>query len=472
MTPKRRIPSTQEKALQINLEGPPYGTLAEIGGGQEVANHFFHVGAASGTIAKSISAYDMVFSDAIYGPTRTGQYVCRERLEDMLELEYKLLLDRLDAKRGAEATFFSFANTVRARAYGDKGNECHGWMGVRFQSGPRQEPNEILVHVRLLDEELLDQQQVLGVLGVNLIFAMLYLPTSLALFTESLIDNIRPDRVEIDLLKFSGPTYAQFDNRLAALQLVESGLTASAFFTTTGEVMQASEVFYKKPILLLRGRFDPVTNTHLDMLKTAEAFMREKLVPGDTPIMEIMELTMTNLLECAGARIGISCVDPGTFLARADILQALGKNVLISKFPEFHRLGAFLCRYTKEPIGIVLGTSLLEELFQERWYESLAGGILESFGRLFKHSLRLLVYPEPNRGTTELRHASEAQVAPHLRHLFAHLLENQSIAGLTAGVENANRCSPSDIRLMMENGDPAWIQLVPQPVVTALAKAM
>lgn len=464
-TAKPRPLSTREKALHINLDGPPYGALAEIGAGQEVANWFFRVGAASGSIAKTMSAYDMTVSDSVYGPSR--QYVSRERLRHMLEHEYALLVERLGAKKGSESAFFAYANTVRVRAYGDTNQECHGWMGIRLQTAPQSPPHDIIIHVRLFDDELNEQQEVIGLVGVNLIYAALYLRNDLRAFTESLLDNIRPWRAEVDFLKFDGPDFARLDNRLCALQLVESGLTPSAFFTAEGEIMQAAEFFYKKPLLLLRGRFDPVTNVHLDMLTSARQELSSCLggeKAADRQLVEIMELSMHNLLEGDGG------VDKESFLIRADILQALGENVLVSRFPEFHRLGAFLSRYTKEPIGIVLSRSLLEELFDEKWYASLDGGLLESLGRLFKNELRLYVYPEIDRATGELRTAAEAVIEPHLRKLFEHLLDNRYIVPIPCRDTPGLRYSGPDIRAMIEKDDPLWRTLVPDPVIQAVAK--
>ncbi|MFN0127826.1 MAG: TonB-dependent receptor [Verrucomicrobiales bacterium] len=458
-----RVPTTREKALQINLDGPPYGTIAEIGAGQEVANWFFRVGAASGSIAKTVSAYDMTVSDSIYGATR--QYVSRGRLVHMLEHEYGLMVERLDKKIGDESLFFAYANTVRVRAYGDTKQECHGWMGMRMQTAPHSEPHDIIIHLRLFDTQLNEQQEVVGVVGVNLIHAALYLRNDLRALVESLRDNLNPWRVEVDFLKFTGPDFTSVDNRLCALQLVESGLTPAAFFTAEGEVMQPSEFFYRKPLLLLRGRFDPVTKVHLDMMASARSAMQSCLHPDTPAAVEIMELSMHNLLEGSEKGRGTSPgVDKASFLARADMLQALGENVLVSRLPEFHRLGAFLSRYTKDPVGIVLSRALLEELFEEKWYVGLDGGLLESLGRLFKHELRLYVYPGLDPVTGECRSADQASVAPHLRKLFEHLLDNRYIIPIqpTPGVDL--RHSGSDIRAMIAAGDERWKPLVPDVV--------
>jgi len=461
--PPPRVPTTREKALQINLDGPPYGTIAEIGAGQEVANWFFRVGAASGSIAKTVSAYDMTVSDSIYGAAR--KYVSRERLMHMLEHEHRLMVERLNHKMGDDSIFFAYANTVRVRAYGDTTQECHGWMGIRMQTTPHSAPHDIIIHLRLFDTQLNEQQEVVGVVGVNLIHAALYHRHDLRAFVESLRDNLNPWRVEIDFLKFSGPDFSRLDNRLCALQLVESGLTPAAFLTAEAEVMQPSEFFYKKPLLLLRGRFDPVTKVHLDMMASARAALLSCLTPQAPPAVEILELSMNNLLEETEKRGGTPMVvDKASFLARADMLQALGENVLVSRLPEFHRLGAYLSRYTREPIGIVLSRVLLEELFEEKWYVDLDGGLLESLGRLFKNELRLYVYPGLDPATGQRRSADQATVAPHLRKLFEHLLDNGYIIPIQPSDGLDLRYSGSDIRSMIAGGDDRWKELVPDAV--------
>lgn len=262
----RKKVGTQQKALEINLDSRKYGTFAEIGAGQEVVRWFFQAGAAAGTIAKSISAYDMVVSDAIYG--RAPRYVSRERLQTMLDYEYDLLLERLSEKRGAETDFFAFANTVTARSY--RGNdECHGWMGVKYQATPGSEPSQIVIHVRMLDKENPAQQEALGILGVNLLHGALFhyeVPDDLL---SSLLDNLSTERIEVDMVKFSGPAFQGLDHRLASLKLVQLGLSDAAMFSAAGEVLQPAEVLYKKPVLVERGSFRPVTYVNLDMLACA-----------------------------------------------------------------------------------------------------------------------------------------------------------------------------------------------------------
>ncbi len=450
---KREIPSTYDKALQFNLDSATYGTFAEIGAGQEVANWFFRVPATAGTVAKAISAYDMTVSDAIYG--KSQRYVSRQRVSAMLEYEYDLLLKRLAGGRGENTTFFSFCNTVRARGYQDTG-ECHGWLGIRLQLKPQQEPCQILIHVRLLDQENVDQMEALGIIGVNLIYAAYYHREDLPLFVESLMDGLVADRVEVDMLKFSGDGFKMIDNRLCHLQLVRSGLTDAAMFLPNGEVVQPAEVLYKKPIILLRGSFDPVTNLHLDMIRQTRGEFQEHLSPEQTEkTIELCEISMNNLL-----REGE--VDHLAFLDRADALQALGKTVLISACPEFHRIATYLSLYTTSPIGIVLSIGLLNELFKEKWSENLAGGILESFGRLFKNELALYVYPWENRKTNELVTAENFKVAGYLEHLYQYFRENDKIHSISCSDADLLKYTGRDVQRMIADGDDAWKSLVPE----------
>jgi len=461
----REVPSTYDKALRINLDEEKYGTFAEIGAGQEVANWFFRASATAGTMAKTISAYDMTMSDAIYGKAK--RYVSRNRLNAMLKYEYDLLVERLDGKRGADSAFFSFSNTVRARGYQDTG-ECHGWLGIRLQLKPREEPCQILIHVRLLDDENLDQMEALGMIGVNLIYAAFYHRDRLSVFVESLMDGLTNDRVEVDMLKFSGEGFKMIDNRLCHLQLVNSGLTAAAMFLPNGEVVQPAEALYKKPIILLRGSFDPVTNLHLDMLQQTRGEFNKLLAPdqqGET--IELCEISMNNLLRKGNGEGGtgegdVGKVDHLAFLDRADALQALGKTVLVSRCPEFHRIASYLSRYTSSPIGIVLSIGLLNELFKAKWSEGLAGGILESFGRLFKHGLSLYVYPWGNRKSGELVTAQNFRTSENLEHLYKHFRKNGMIHSIPCGDKELLRYTGRDIQRMIAEGDETWKNLVPE----------
>ena len=480
---QKTLLTTNRKALTINLDEQKYGTFAEIGAGQEVARIFFQAGGASGTVAKTISAYDMTFSDAIYG--KAPRYVSRERLNLMLDHEYQLLLERLADSRGHRTSFFVFADTVATRNY--KGtNEAHGWMGIRFQTEPGGAPNEIVIHVRMWDKENVLQQEALGIVGTNLIYGAFFLRDDPKKFAQSLLDNLTADRIEVDMLRFSGPAFGHVDNRLMALYLVQFGLTNAVMFGADGEVMQPSEVLYKKAILVERGSFRPVTHVNVDMLNCATAqFVQEPLVKGKEVVV-LMEITMNNLL-AAGA------LDAEDFLSRVDLLSDIGFTVLISNYSEYFRLTSYFRRYTKEMIGVAMGINNLLEIFNEKYYENLEGGILESFGRLFRHSVKLYIYPmrqdayshylsegEPTVSPSSPAAASFAsqvlitaknvQVVDHLRNLYNHLLENHYIECIVGFDPNILHIFSRDVLRRIKEGDDSWEQMAPPGVVAAIKK--
>jgi len=458
---KETNPTTLEKALRLNLDRSIYGTFAEIGAGQDVANWFFKAGGASGTVAKTMSAYDMKFSDEIYG--RTVRYVSRARLEAMLAHEFGILEERLGAQRGPETTFFALANTVRARGFNDTDQECHGWMGIRFQDAPGSEASDVLLHVRLLDATNREQSEAIGILGVNLVWAAFHARGSLKSLLSGLMDGLNRWRVEIDMAKCRGPAFPRsvFDDRLGALALIELGLTDVALFRSTGEICQASDEFYKRPVLVKRGSFDPITRLNVDMLdRGREAFLADFGESADGH-MEVLEMTLNNL-NCTSD--GVCAED---FLARADVLQAVGKDVLLSRYSEFHRLSGYLARHTDRPVGIILGLPLFEELFKPVWYKDLAGGVLESFGRLFRNQVRLYVYPTGNAETGEVRTVEQASVDGAMKHLMAYLLETHSVRPLKQGVDTWLFETGRAVRQMIKEGDPRWKDFVPEVVLNS-----
>ncbi len=444
---------TNRKAFQINLDGKRYGTYAEIGAGQEVARRFFHVGGASGTVAKTMSAYDMTFSDAIYGPT--DRYVSRVRLNTMLDHEYGLLIQRLDQKLGDRRAFFVFADTVAARSF-KQHNESHGWLGIRFQPEPRSEPSQIMMHVRMLDEANVDQQEALGVLGVNLIYGAFYHSDPIRLIS-SLQENLAPDRIEVDMIKFSGPAFDGVDNRLMSLQLVSQGLTSAVMFQADGETVQPAEVFYKKSILVERGSFRPVTCATNDMLDGARREFLRHSGCSENDLVVLMEMTLENLLSEGH-------LDHADFLARVDILGALGRTVLISRFGEYYRLAGYLSRYTSKPIGLVMGVPSLLEVFDEKYYHNLEGGILEALGRMFKGDVKLYVYPMIDESTGKIVTAHELQVAPNLRSLFRYLIDNEYIEEISEYHPEFLRIYPSEALSQLQAGDDGWEKMVPPEV--------
>ena len=452
--------SPHEKAVQINLDKRFYGTFAEIGAGQEVARWFFRVGGASGTLAKTISAYDMAFSDAIYG--KGERYVSQPRLQNMLDYEFKLLIERLGEKRGSQTSFFVFSDTVSARNYLGT-NECHGWMGVKFQLQPQAEPSEIIIHVNMLDKENLQQQEALGTVGVNLTYGAFYLHSDPEKLIASLLDGLSTLRIEVDMIKFLGPYFSNVDNRLMALQLVEKGLSNAALIGANGDVLQPSEVLHKRPILIERGSFRPVTYVNLDMLDGARQQFMSSAPANEEAIVELMEITMSNLLT-TGA------IDHRDFLARADTINAVGKMVLISNYAEYYKLAAYLQRYTKSRIGIVLGIPNLKELFDEKYYLLLEGGILESFGRLFKNDLRLYVYPFLDPAYPELTTIHNMDVPEHVTHLFKHLVQSGYIEQIDKVHREYLGIFSRAILTKIRNRDQSWEKMVPPEVAACIMK--
>ena len=442
-----------KKAFEINMAKPIYGTFAEIGAGQEVARRFFHVGGAAGTVAKTISAYDMTFSDAIYG--KSTRFVSRQRLGEMLDHEYSLLIERLDEKVGDERTFFAFADTVSARSYKSK-NECHGWLGIRFQSSPRSQPNDIILHVRMLDPENLEQQEALGIVGLNLIHGAYFLRKDLKAFIGSLLDDLNPTRIEIDMIRFSGPDFAMVDNRIMCLELVTQGLAQAVLFRGDGEVIQAADAFYRKPLLVERGSFRPVTNVAYDMMECAHSmFLLEDEVSEEQPEI-VLEITMKNLMSSGQ-------LDLQDFLDRIDMLGAMGRTVLISNYGEFYRLIQYLRRYTDRSIGLPLGIPSLHEIFDEKYYGNLDGGILEGLGRLFKKGVRLYVYPTKDE-KGHILEAASYHVGEERQTLYTYLLENRFIVPMAGCKLDYLGLQSLQVLERLQKGDPSWEQMVPPQV--------
>ncbi len=450
--------NTHQKALSVNLDPRRYGTFAEIGAGQEVVRWFFRVGGGAGTIAKSMSAYDMKVSDAIYG--RASRYVCRERLEAMLDQEHRLNLERLREARGETSTFFAFADTVAAQGY-KGGTECHGWMGIKFQAHPRDEDSQIIIHVRMRDGETALQQEALGIVGVNLVYGAFAFNHEPEVLVDSLLDGLSTSRIEIDMIEFSGIAFRRVDNRLMSLKLVELGLSGAAMFAANGAVLQPSEFLYRKPILVERGSFRPVCHVNLDMLRCAhEKFSLLPDVKGKD-VAQVMEITMRNL-KAEGE------IDRRDFLARADVIAACGMNVLISDYFEYYRLAAYLSQCTKERIAITMGAGSLRELFDEKYYTALEGGILESFGRLFKNDLKIYCYPLMDRESGELTTCDNLAIKPELQRLYGYLLDR-------GGINNLDNFNPDclgifsrDVLRKIGDCDPSWEQMVPKSVANVI----
>jgi hypothetical protein len=462
--PNPEILDTHRKALAINLDERRYGTFAEIGAGQEVARWFFRVGGASGTIAKSISAYDMAVSDAIYG--HTERYVSRERLQSMLDYEHEKNVKRLSAARGDTTAFFVFADTVAAKGFRSK-KEGHGWLGLKFQTHPRDQESQIVLHVRMLDEEASLQQEALGIVGVNLLYGAFFMHHQPDLLVKSLLDNLSPDRIEIDMIQFSGIEFRHVDNRLMSLKLVQLGLSQAAMFDAKGNVLQPSEVLHHKPVLVQRGAFRPVTKVNMDMLRCARAALAKspRATGGEAgPVepFEIMEISMRNLLSEGGE------IDARDFLARADVLGAAGKTVLISDYFEYFRLASYLRRATSGPIAYVVGAGSVFQIFDEKYYAELDGGILEAVGRMFAKDLRLLVYPMLDLASGKVVTASNLELQGGIAPLYRYLLERGSIVELGDYDPVVLPILPRDVLRLIKLGDPRWEEMVPREIADVI----
>lgn len=451
--------TTQEKSLRINLSRAIYGSFAEIGAGQEVAANFFKVGGASGTVAKTMSAYDMKFSDAIYGVG--DRYVCEERLLKMLDHEYVLLPERLP-HRIENTRFFAFADTVEILNY-DRTNQGHGWIGLRFQLTSRSEPNDCVIHVKMHDTDQLQQQLALGIVGVNLLYACNFMSNPEDILM-SLMDGLTTRRMEIDMFRLSGPDFKHVDNRLMALKMVKNGLTKAAMFGPDGNVMQISDELYKKNVLVLRGRFRPPTHVNVDMLLTSRRHFKHEPDVDRTKVVLISELTLNDLSPDGK-------IDETDFLHRADILCSLGQNVMISNYFEYYRLVDYLSKITKgKKIGIIMGIYALQKVFDEKTYVNTRGGILECFASLFGSNVKLYIYPALRQDSSELFTLKDFEkgLPDNLKHLFRYLMDNNKLEDVADADSRKLHIISDNVLAMIKKGETGWEKFVPHKVEEAI----
>ncbi len=441
-----------KKALEINMDDSIYGTFAEIGAGQEVARHFFQAGLASHTIAKSISAYDMTFSDEIYG--KESRYVCEPRLLKMLDHEYSLLEQRLMSQRGSRTRFFAYANTVATASQDDGVSKSHGWMGIRFQTKPGGRPNDIILHLKLWDRFRLAQQDALGILGVNLVHMAFFPSDNPAQRISQLIDTLNTKRVEVNMIRFSGPDLHHLNNRLMSLELVKQGLTEAVLFSPSGEVLHAADALFRQPVLVQRGTYRPVTNSNVEILhKVFEQFKKQPGVDAKNA-RAMFEITINSVTGQAGS------ASDEDFLHRIDTLSALGHEVLLSNFRLFYQMKGFLRACTAEQIGIVVGASLLPKMFDEQFYKTLPGGVLEAMSRLFDDKTHVFVFPHKDGKSCAT--ASTFNPDMKLQYLVKHLMANGWIKDVLDCDDIDATIHSEAVRKMLENGDKGWVKLVPE----------
>ncbi|MCX7977670.1 MAG: hypothetical protein N2578_01565 [Bdellovibrionaceae bacterium] len=450
--------TTNGKALRINLDPLRYGTFAEIGAGQEVARHFFLAGKASQTVAKTMSAYDMTFSDEIYGKEKSGRYVCESRVYRMLEKEYSLLERRLADKRGTETCFFAFADTVATGT--PETPRTHGWLGIRFQQKPKGQVNDIVLHVRMGDKHRLQQQETLGILGVNLVHAAFYHSQDPAEFIDFLLDNIKPGQVYFDMIKFSGPDLKKMNTRWVNLELVRRGWAEAAMFAPNGEVVSIADAVWGKSLVIERGAFRPVTNTHLEVMrKGVEEFRRLLKERKDKseilPLFEILMPASTTAKE----------IDD--FDRRLENLQALGEYSVVTNFHLYYQLKRFFRKITQAPMALVMAASKLELVFEPSHYRDLEGGILEGLGKLIDENTLILVYPHK----TDRACLTAKNFRPHknVQHLYDHFREGQFILDISGCDEASSYWHSEDVAKMIRKKDKTWEKLVPAEVQKSVA---
>ena len=443
--------SAAQKALRTNLNPNIYGSFAEIGAGQETVRHFFRAGGASGTIAKAMSAYDKEFSDAIYGQEAAGRYVTENRLRKMLNHEYQLLHERINRETSPDKCFFAFANTVATINFA-KTFKGHGWLGVRYQTRPDREANEVIVHVRLHEDNPKYQQETIGAMGVNLIYAAYNLYEEPKSFLLSLYDGIDRTAIEVDLINFSGPDFDHIDNRLMSLQLIKNGFTDAVIFGPEGKNLLPAELLYKKNILAMRGSFRPVTRVNMDMIKKGyKQFIQSKNVQKDDAVV-LFEITLNNLL--ADGKL-----DEQDFLDRADILCSIGQTVLISNYQEYYRLVDYFAGFTKKRIGLIMGIPSLQEIFDEKYYEHLTGGILEAMGRLFSKSL--VIYAYPFRGETSITTVSDIVVNDLFKNIFDYLKQARRVRDIEDFDPDILSIWSREVLRKIRTGETGWEDSLP-----------
>lgn len=453
--------TTSDKALRINLDERKYGTIAEIGAGQEVARHFFLAGAAAGTIAKTMSAYDMSFSDAIYGVQEGGRYVSKTRVKAMIDKEFGLVVERVGNTRPRASRFFAYAATVSAKSFNRK-NECHAWCGMRVQMYPGAEPSDVIVHVRMKDSTAEAQQDALGTLGVNLIYGAYYFYESPGKLLDSLTDGIAHDRLEIDSVEFCGPYFEDLDTRVVNLHLIRSKKTHAIMFNPDGSVAVPAEMLYKKNILTIRGSFKPVTKLNVDMIEQGvKAFKR---LP-EVNLKNTIVLTEISLNDSLGNDLQVS---PEELTVRVKLLNALGYSVMVSDYTRYFSLRAYFRQYTDRQIGIVLGMINMREIFDEDRYTGVEGGILEGFGKLFPDNTRLYVYPELLKNG-ELSDLATLDIEERLQHLYRYLLENRYICGINTSNSDLLKIYSREVLKMIPAGSGDWEKCVPDGIASVIS---
>ena len=432
-----------DKASLVNSDLETFGSFAEIGAGQEVTRWFFSAGGASHTIAKTMSAYDTNFSDEIYGSEKSGRYVCESRLQKMLTHEYELLQNRLDKKRGKNTRFFVFANTVSTSR--DKSKRAHGWLGIKFQHEVGSSPSELIVHINLNDPITSMQQDAVGLVGINLIHAALYLYKDSRYFLEALSDNLSSNNVEIDMIRSKGEAFSNLDNRLLCLELVKIGLSKIIMFGSDGKVYEPSDILYKKNVLIQRGDFRPITKDQVAIQESASKQFLLDLDITQDKLISVMEITMSDLKQTAE-------LDSSDFLARADILSELGFNVMVSNFKDISSLGARIREEKVNNYSFILSERRLSSVFPDGIKDS--GGLMQSVGKFFGTSGKMYIYNSETK----------FKFKDFQKRLFEFLIGEEQIKIL----EKKFKPECLEVISKIKSEDPSWMDLVPKKAVKVI----
>ena len=448
------ILSTKDKALRINLNENIYGTFSEIGAGQEVARHFFRAGGASGTIAKTMSAYDKGFSDAIYGIENDLRYVTESRLTKMLNHEISLLESRVDRAVHTDKMFFSFANTVATIDFAKK-YKGHGWMGIKFQTESSSEYSEIKLHVRFHLPEAKAQQEILGLMGVNLIYGAYYKHNKPRSLIKYLYDHIDPTIIEIDTINFSGPLFKDVDNRLLSLELIKNGMTQAVMFGPDGKNILPAAELYKKNILTIRGSFRPVTKVNEDMYEKSLKIIKKDKRFTEKNTISIFEITLSNLTSQGK-------LDEQDFLDRAKLLCSMGKTVMITNFQEYYKLSEYFSKYTDKKVFLTMGVDNLIKVFDESYYTDLDGGILEAFSKLFTKNITILLYPMLQKN--KIIDSSNLVVSVGMKNLYKYFIKNHRILDISDYNRTYLSIFSWDVLKKIQSNQSGWESSLPENV--------
>lgn len=454
----RQLLETDQKALEINLDPSIYGTFAEIGAGQEVARYFFQVGAAAGTIAKTMSAYDKTYSDKIYGEEVSGRYVCEARLYKMLNHEYDLMRSRLTNER-PDTRFFVFADTVAAINY-QRTIEGNGWLGIRFQLTPGGGTNDLVLHVRMLDNDNQLQQQAIGILGVNLIYACYRYNDDPEAMLQSLMDGLH-DRVKVDMVRLTGPDFEDLDNRLLSLWMVKNKLTDVAMFGPDRQNVHASEFLYKRHVMVVRGSFRPATLVNMDMINASFTQFRNEAETDSKRTFLLTEITLDNL--CSTGEL-----DEQDFLDRAELLNTMGQTVVVSDCQQQQKMATYLADFKVQKLGFLLGVRELLELIDNKYYQNLDGRLLAAFGQLFTRNVKFYVYPALQEGSGEIINAQNVPIPEGVKFLYKHLLDNRQIVDVEGFNPDVLHIFSKEVLHMLRSGQDEWESMVPAQVANLI----